>query len=62
MVLLTVIGFYLYSGSFKVSDILAGESMPFLPMIGIFVGWLFILTMKFRKSPFDLSMSHHAHQ
>ncbi|MCI7392433.1 MAG: NADH-quinone oxidoreductase subunit H [Clostridiales bacterium] len=62
MVLLTVIGFYLYSGSFKVSDILAGESMPFLPMIGIFAGWLFILTMKFRKSPFDLSMSHHAHQ
>ncbi|MGN0701719.1 MAG: NADH-quinone oxidoreductase subunit H [Lentihominibacter sp.] len=62
MVLLTVIGFYLYSGSFKVSDIMAGESMPFLPMIGIFVGWLFILTMKFRKSPFDLSMSHHAHQ
>ena len=62
MVLLTVIGFYLYSGSFKVSDILAGESMPLLPMIGIFVGWLFILTMKFRKSPFDLSMSHHAHQ
>lgn len=62
MVLLTVIGFYLYSGSFKVSDILAGESMPFLPMIGIFVGWLFILTMKFRKSPFDLSMSHHDHQ
>ena len=62
MVLLTVIGFYLYSGIFKVSDILAGESMPFLPMIGIFVGWLFILTMKFRKSPFDLSMSHHAHQ
>ena len=62
MVLLTVIGFYLYSGSFMVSDILAGESMPFLPMIGIFVGWLFILTMKFRKSPFDLSMSHHAHQ
>ena len=23
---------------------------------------MFILTIKFRKSPFDLSMSHHAHQ
>ena len=28
----------------------------------IFVGFLYILTIKFRKSPFDLSMSHHAHQ
>lgn len=36
--------------------------MPFLPMIGIFFGFLYILTIKFRKSPFDLSMSHHAHQ
>lgn len=62
MVLLTVIGFYMFTGSFKVSDILAGDSMPFLPMIGLFVGWIFILTLKFRKSPFDLSMSHHAHQ
>ena len=62
MVLITMIGFYLYTGSFKVSDILAGDTMPFIPMIGIFFGWLFILTLKFRKSPFDLSMSHHAHQ
>lgn len=62
MVLITVIGFYMYTGSFKVSDILAGDSMPLLPMLGIFVGWVFILTLKFRKSPFDLSMSHHAHQ
>lgn len=28
----------------------------------IFLGLLFILTIKLRKSPFDLSMSHHAHQ
>ena len=62
MVLITVIGFYMYTGSFRVSDILAGDSMPFLPLLGIFFGWLFILTLKFRKSPFDLSMSHHAHQ
>ncbi len=62
MVLLTVIGFYMYTGSFKVSDILAGDSMSLLPMLGLFVGWIFILTLKFRKSPFDLSMSHHAHQ
>ncbi|UAL07479.1 MAG: NADH-quinone oxidoreductase subunit H [Candidatus Methanogranum gryphiswaldense] len=62
MVLLTMIGFYLACGSFNVSDILNGDKMPFVTMIGIFVGFLFILTIKFRKSPFDLSMSHHAHQ
>lgn len=62
MVLMTAIGFYMYTGSFAVSDIMVGTSMPFLPMIGIFFGFLFILTIKFRKSPFDLSMSHHAHQ
>ena len=62
MVLMTAIGFYMYCGSFTVSDIIGGTSMPFLPLIGIFAGFVFILTIKFRKSPFDLSMSHHAHQ
>lgn len=69
MVLLTAVGFYLFNGSFKVSDIVQGTSvagsdpqMAFIYMIGIFVGFVFILTIKFRKSPFDLSMSHHAHQ
>lgn len=28
----------------------------------VFLGLLFVLTIKLRKSPFDLSMSHHAHQ
>ena len=30
--------------------------------IPIFLGLLFILTIKLRNSPFDLSYSHHAHQ
>jgi len=29
---------------------------------GVFMGFLYILEIKFRKSPFDLSCSHHAHQ
>jgi formate hydrogenlyase subunit 4 len=28
----------------------------------VFLGLLFVLTIKLRKSPFDLSMAHHAHQ
>jgi len=62
MVLLTAIGFYLQSGSFRVDDILSSETMPLLPLIGIFAGYVYILTIKFRKSPFDLSTSHHGHQ
>lgn len=62
MVLLTAVGFYLATGSFQVNAIVTGSEMPFIYMIGIFIGFLFILTIKFRKSPFDLSMSHHAHQ
>lgn len=62
MVLLTAIGFYIVVGSFEVRQIVDADSMAFLPLIGVFFGFLFILTIKFRKSPFDLSMSHHAHQ
>ena len=62
MVLLTAIGFYLVDSSFNVYDIVTDTHMDLLPLIGIFLGFVFILTIKFRKSPFDLSMSHHAHQ
>ena len=62
MVLLTAVAFYVFTGSFKVSDIMNSESMGILPMLGIFIGFVYILTIKFRKAPFDLSMSHHAHQ
>lgn len=63
MMLLTAVGFYLSTGSFKVVDIVAHEgpmSVVFLP--GVFVGFIFVLTIKLRKHPFDLSTSHHAHQ
>ncbi len=62
MVLITAIGLFIVSGSFNVSDILNSESMAIIPAAGIFLGYIFILTIKFRKSPFDLSMSHHGHQ
>ncbi|MEG1583958.1 MAG: complex I subunit 1 family protein [Anaerovorax sp.] len=65
MVLITAIGLYLVTGSFEVGTIITpdpamGMAIKFLP--GIFIGFVFILTIKFRKSPFDLSMSHHGHQ
>lgn len=62
MVLLMAVGMYLVTGSFNVYEIASEGTMAFLPLLGVFLGFLFILTIKFRKSPFDLSMSHHAHQ
>ncbi len=62
MLLMVALGFYLASGSFSVGDILMGAHMNILRMPGIFFGLCFILLIKFRKSPFDISMSHEAHQ
>lgn len=62
MVLLTGVGFYLATGSFKVIDIVQADKPAILTTFGFFIGFVFILTIKFRKSPFDLSTSHHAHQ
>ena len=62
MVLLMAVCFYLATGSFNVSATLSLDR----PIIAVaylaFIGLLFILTIKLRKSPFDISMSHHAHQ
>ena len=63
MVLITAIGLYVVTNSFKVSEIVVHNGLPaiiYLP--GIFLGFIFILTIKLRKHPFDLSTSHHAHQ
>ena len=62
MVLLTAVGFYLATGTFQVSDIIQAQMPAIAYTPGFFVGFVFILTIKFRKSPFDLSMTHHAHQ
>lgn len=62
MVLLVIIGFYVACGTFNVSEILAADIPAIVYLPGLFIGYVFILTLKFRKSPFDLSMSHHGHQ
>jgi formate hydrogenlyase subunit 4 len=62
MVILAAVGMYVVTKSFNVGTI-AGYTQPlvlFLP--GIFAGFIYILTIKLRKSPFDISTSHHAHQ
>jgi formate hydrogenlyase subunit 4 len=62
MVLLTAIGMYLATKSFSVNDIASHPTLLVLVLPGVFLGFLYTLEIKFRKSPFDLSCSHHAHQ
>ncbi len=62
MELLAAVGFYLAIGTFNVSEIAASDKSAIIFLPGFFVGFVFILTIKFRKSPFDISTSHHAHQ
>ena len=63
MELLVAVGFYLAAETFNISEIIAGTASPYIMYLpGFFVGFVFILTIKFRKSPFDIATSHHAHQ
>jgi formate hydrogenlyase subunit 4 len=62
MILIVAIGMYMVTGTFNVERI-ATINYPLIAYLpGIFFGYCYMLTFKFRKSPFDLSMSHHAHQ
>ena len=62
MILLAAIGMYMVTKSFAVSDIAAYRTPLVVALPGIFLGFLYTLEIKFRKSPFDLAASHHAHQ
>lgn len=62
MLIIAAMGMYLVTGSFNVSDIVATSEPLFVFLLPIFIGFVFILTIKLRKSPFDLSSSHHGHQ
>jgi ech hydrogenase subunit B len=62
MMIMIPLGFFLLTGSFRVEDIVRGDPLQPLQLAGVLAGFLFVLTIKLRKSPFDLSMSHHGHQ
>lgn len=62
MVLLMAVGFFMAAGSFDVGAVLSLDAPVITSVWLVFLGLLFVLTIKLRKSPFDLSMSHHAHQ
>ena len=62
MILMVAFGFYKVVGTFAVGDVF-GLKTPLISKLPlIFIGLTYVLTIKLRKSPFDLSMSHHGHQ
>jgi len=62
MVIIMTVGVYMVTKNFYISKIVAFDKPLIMYLPGVFLGFLYVLTIKFRKSPFDLSMSHHAHQ
>jgi ech hydrogenase subunit B len=61
-VLLVAVGMYMVTKTFDVGGIAGSDKWLILYLPGIFLSFLYILAIKLRKSPFDLSTSHHAHQ
>lgn len=62
ILIIVVIGIYLSTNSFSISEILSSNKMLFLDLPLVFFALTYVLTIKLRKSPFDLSTSHHGHQ
>lgn len=62
MVLFFAVAFFVAAGTFNVAGAF-DLAQPVITKIWLaYLGFMFILTIKLRKSPFDLSYSHHAHQ
>ena len=61
-VVLMAVCFFLATGYFEARGALSADLPAICSAWPIFLVWLYVLTIKLRKSPFDLSTSHHAHQ
>lgn len=50
------------TGESTLSGVLASPTQVALALPGVLLAFLFVATIKLRKSPFDISISHHPHQ
>lgn len=62
VMILMVVGIYLTTNSFMISSVFKHSTPLLYELPLVFLSFLYILTIKAKKSPFDLSTSHHAHQ
>lgn len=62
VLILYALAIYLVTGTFKLSAVLDASTPLLMYTPLIFIAMLFVLNIKLKKSPFDYSTSHHAHQ
>jgi ech hydrogenase subunit B len=62
VLILMAFGVYKITGSFMIQGVLDYPTPLLYSLPLIFFAFVFILTIKLRKSPFDFSTSHHGHQ
>ncbi|MDL2316343.1 NADH-quinone oxidoreductase subunit H [Desulfovibrio sp. OttesenSCG-928-A18] len=62
LLIIVFIGIALKTGSFSIESVYAQESPLLYSMPLLFIALGVALTIKLRKSPFDISASHHGHQ
>ncbi len=62
LIILVLSGIHMQTGSFEISKIYAMDKPLLLSLPLLFIVLGYALTIKLRKSPFDISASHHAHQ
>ncbi len=62
VMILSAVGMYMVTKSFYIKEIVFFKSQLVFYLPGLLFAFLYVLAIKFRKSPFDLSTSHHAHQ
>lgn len=62
VLLLMVVGVYKTTGSFMISGVFAYDKPLLFSLPLVFLSFLYVLTIKLRKSPFDFATSHHGHQ
>lgn len=62
VLLLLAVAIYAKNGSFLISEIFKQPQPLLYALWPLFIAVLYVLTIKMRKSPFDISTSHHAHQ
>ena len=62
LIILVFIGIALKTGTFSIAGVYAEETPLLCSMPALFVILGVALTIKLRKSPFDISASHHGHQ
>lgn len=62
VLLLMVVGIYLITKSFMIESVFKLDTPLLYSLPLVFFAFLYVLTIKLRKSPFDFSTSHHGHQ